>query len=342
MPATWACDSDIVLGKHSGRHALRSHLAEIGIHLEGPELDEVFRSFKATADKKKEVTTADLEALVGEEIRQREDVYSLEHVYTTAGTDIISSSQVGVSTQGKKRTGKAFTGGSIESIMLAIDDAVGVKGKLLDYQVRSITSGKDSLGEVRVVVEVDGKRYAGWRNLFELAADEARRRGARRLYISATPSQHTIDFYLSLGCTVTAEPDPELFALEPGDIHLEYDLTTSACEDYTLLDSGGGRKLERFGPVTLIRPEAQAAWQPALPAAAWDAAHAVFQPAGKEGGRWAVRHPLPPRWEMRCQSSALLGAGQRVAPGGRLPGERSPLAVDRRPGAASRPAAACP
>ncbi len=154
-------DSDIVLGKHSGRHALRSHLAELGIHLEGPELDEVFRRFKATADKKKEVTTADLEALVGEEVRQREDVYSLEHVYTSAGTDIISSSQVGVSTQGKKRTGKAFTGGSIESIMLAIDDAVGVKGKLLDYQVRSITSGKDSLGEVRVVVEVDGRRYAG-------------------------------------------------------------------------------------------------------------------------------------------------------------------------------------
>ncbi len=154
-------DSDIVLGKHSGRHALRSHLAEIGIHLEGPELDEVFRRFKATADKKKEVTTADLEALVGEEIRQREDVYSLEHVYTSTGTDIISSSQVGVEKQGEKLAGKAFTGGSVESIFLAIDDAVGVTGKLLDYQVRSITSGKDSLGEVRVVVEVDGRRYAG-------------------------------------------------------------------------------------------------------------------------------------------------------------------------------------
>jgi 2-isopropylmalate synthase len=154
-------DSDIVLGKHSGRHALRSHLAELGIHLDGDELDEVFRRFKQTADKKKEVTTADLEALVGEEIREREDVYSLEHVYVSAGTDIISSSQVGVRKQGEKRAGKAFSGGSVESIFLAIDDAVGVKSKLMDYQVRSITSGKDSLGEVRVVVEVDGKRYAG-------------------------------------------------------------------------------------------------------------------------------------------------------------------------------------
>jgi predicted N-acetyltransferase YhbS len=62
------------------------------------------------------------------------------------------------------------------------------------------------------------------KRLFELAAREARRRGARRLYISATPSEHTIGFYMSLGCTVTAEPDPKLFALEPEDIHLEYSL----------------------------------------------------------------------------------------------------------------------
>lgn len=78
-------------------------------------------------------------------------------------------------------------------------------------------------------------------------------------------------------------------------------LTASACQDYELLDSGGGRKLERFGPMTLIRPEAQAAWRPALSAATWDAAHAAFQPVGKEGGQWVVRRPLPPRWEMRCQ-----------------------------------------
>lgn len=59
------------------------------------------------------------------------------------------------------------------------------------------------------------------KQLFELAKDEARRRGARQLYISATPSEHTIDFYLGLGCRVTTEPDPELFELEPEDIHLE-------------------------------------------------------------------------------------------------------------------------
>jgi 2-isopropylmalate synthase len=129
--------------------------------MDGADLDEAFRRFKLIADRKKEVTTADLEALAGEEIREREDVYSLERFYVSAGTDIISATQVGVRQKGEPKTGKAFSGGSVESIFMAIDDAVGVSGKLMDYQVRSITSGKDSLGEVRVVVEVDSRRYAG-------------------------------------------------------------------------------------------------------------------------------------------------------------------------------------
>lgn len=73
---------------------------------------------------------------------------------------------------------------------------------------------------------------------------------------------------------------------------------TADWQDYALLDSGQGRKLERFGPVTLIRPEAQASWQPALPRADWDAAHAVFEASSQNGGRWLPRQPLPPRWEM--------------------------------------------
>jgi predicted N-acetyltransferase YhbS len=65
------------------------------------------------------------------------------------------------------------------------------------------------------------RRQGRGQGLFRLAQEEAARRGAGSLYISATPSQNTIDFYLRLGCTVTKEPDPELFDLEPEDIHLE-------------------------------------------------------------------------------------------------------------------------
>jgi 2-isopropylmalate synthase len=154
-------DSDIVLGKHSGRHALQARLSELGIHLNGTELDEAFRRFKDVADKKKQVTALDLEALATEEIREREDLYSLTHFYVSAGSQIIPTSQVEVLRQGETVHGKAFSGGSVESIFMAIDDAVGIQGKLMDYRVRSVSSGKDSLGEVRVVVEVDGKTYAG-------------------------------------------------------------------------------------------------------------------------------------------------------------------------------------
>lgn len=66
------------------------------------------------------------------------------------------------------------------------------------------------------------------KRLFELAKAEALRRGAKSLYISATPSEHTIGFYLRLGCTLSPQPDPELFELEPEDIHLEYDLNSAS------------------------------------------------------------------------------------------------------------------
>ncbi len=154
-------ESDIVLGKHSGRHALKARLAELGIHLTGEELDEAFRRFKVIADKKKQVTALDLEALANEEIREREDLYQLTRFYVSSGSDIIPTSQVEVLRQGEAQSGKAFSGGSVESIFLAIDDAVGLSGTLMDYRVRSVSSGKDSLAEVRVVVEVDGRTFAG-------------------------------------------------------------------------------------------------------------------------------------------------------------------------------------
>jgi 2-isopropylmalate synthase len=154
-------ESDIVLGKHSGRHALKARLSELGIHLSGEELDEAFRRFKEIADKKKQVTALDLEALANEEIREREDLYFLTHFYVSAGSNIIPTSQVEVKKDGESHRGKAFSSGSVESIFQAIDDAVGLTGKLLDYRVRAVSSGKDSLGEVRVVVEVDERTYAG-------------------------------------------------------------------------------------------------------------------------------------------------------------------------------------
>jgi len=80
-------------------------------------------------------------------------------------------------------------------------------------------------------------------------------------------------------------------------------LTSSDWVDYALMDSGDGRKLERYGPYTLIRPEAQASWNPALSSRDWQAAHAVFEPSQEEsGGHWKFNKPVPPGWEMQYKS----------------------------------------
>jgi len=86
------------------------------------------------------------------------------------------------------------------------------------------------------------------------------------------------------------------------EIHL---LSSPRWNDYELLDSGGGLKLEQFGPFIFIRPEVQALWARSLPAASWDSAHAVFQPSGEEsGGHWTFLNKIPERWEMKYQLPA--------------------------------------
>ena len=154
-------ESDIVLGKHSGRHALRAKMAELGYHLTDEDLDDAFRRFKEIADKKKQVTVLDLEALVNEEIRERQDVYSLRSFVTQAGSTIIPTSQVEIEAHGEHLRGKSFSNGTVESVFKAIDDAVGVDGSLADYQVKAISAGKDSLAEVRVSVVVKDRTFNG-------------------------------------------------------------------------------------------------------------------------------------------------------------------------------------
>ena len=92
---------------------------------------------------------------------------------------------------------------------------------------RFIGQGRDQLQLKFLHVSSDYRDRGFGKELFRLAATEACKRGAKSLYISATPSEHTIDFYLRLGCTLVSKPDPELFELEPKDIHLAYDLGLS-------------------------------------------------------------------------------------------------------------------
>ncbi len=167
-------DNDLVLGKHSGRHALRAKLADLGYTLSDAELSDAFKRFKEVADKKKAVTLLDLEALVSEEIREREDQFTLTSFVNQSGSAIIPTSQVEVLARGEVKKGRSFSNGSVESVFAAIDDAVGISGSLADYQVRAISSGKDSLAEVRVAVEVNGRSFNGQAVSFDVMEASAK------------------------------------------------------------------------------------------------------------------------------------------------------------------------
>ncbi len=167
-------ESDLVLGKHSGRHALRAKLAELGYTLSDDELKQAFARFKEIADKKKQVTVLDLEALVSEEIRERQDHFTLRSFVNQSGSTIVPTSQVEVEARGELKKGRSFSNGTVESVFAAIDDAVGISGSLADYQVRAISAGKDSLAEVRVAVEVNGRSFNGQAVSFDVMEASAK------------------------------------------------------------------------------------------------------------------------------------------------------------------------
>jgi 2-isopropylmalate synthase len=157
-------ESEIVLGKHSGRHALRNALVELGYELDREELDHAFARFKELADRKGRISAADLEAIVGDEMRVEAEGggYRLEELHFAGGTGDEPRARVVVcDDDGTRREAEATGDGPVDALMKAIDAAAGTSGVLVEYHVSAVTSGKDALGEARVVCEIDGRRFAG-------------------------------------------------------------------------------------------------------------------------------------------------------------------------------------
>ena len=144
-------ESKLVLGKHSGRHAFSQRLKELGFKLEDARLISAFDRFKKLADKKKEVFDDDLAALVEDELSEVPERYSLEYLHVTSGTGVIPTATLRIRGPGKKLLQGAASGdGPVDACYNAIDRLVQFKGRLLDYTIQSVTSGKDALGEVTV------------------------------------------------------------------------------------------------------------------------------------------------------------------------------------------------
>ena len=155
----------LVLGKLSGRAGLRARLEDLGYVLSKEELDRVFESFKVLADKKQEVTDRDLEALMAEEKRVTTEpvTYTLDHVQFSGGDHDIATATVRIIGPGQEVHNDSATGnGPVDAVYKAILRATGVPPiKLEDFQVHSVTEGLDSIGEVVVRVEKEGKTYMG-------------------------------------------------------------------------------------------------------------------------------------------------------------------------------------
>ncbi len=155
-------ESKIVLGKHSGRHAFKTRLHELGYtNLSEEEIDKLFTKFKALADKKKEVFDEDIEALIFEEISNIEYPVELRYFHVTSGDKLIPTATVKIYKEGEEIVKTAYGDGPIDSALKAVEKAIGIKGRLKDFSIRSLTYGKDAMGEVRVVVDFEGSTTSG-------------------------------------------------------------------------------------------------------------------------------------------------------------------------------------
>jgi 2-isopropylmalate synthase len=154
--------NSIVLGKHSGRHALSDALKEMGFELDGQALNTAFKRFKEIADRKKQVTAMDLEALVTDELREELAGYTLDWFEVEASSLRPPHAKVSVNLpDGRTTTGTFIGDGPIDAVFQAINAASGVAAKLSDFTIGAVTEGQDALGEVSVVLEVDGSTGAG-------------------------------------------------------------------------------------------------------------------------------------------------------------------------------------
>ena len=154
--------AQIVLGKHSGRHAFADTLTKMGLNIQGDALNAAFVRFKELADKKVELTEADLEAIVAEELgTDMVHRYSVHELELHGGTATKPTAHVVLVTADEKVEASGSGDGMIDAAIAAISQATGIHGKVGNFQVASVTGGSDALGAVAITVEADGRKVTG-------------------------------------------------------------------------------------------------------------------------------------------------------------------------------------
>jgi 2-isopropylmalate synthase len=154
--------NSIVLGKHSGRHALKDALEQLGFQVEGNALNAAFKAFKEVADRKKQVTALDLEAIVSDEMRERSDAHELAWFEVEAGSRREPVAKVAVTLpSGEDVVGESGGDGPVDAIFRAIQKATATECELAKYTVEAVTGGEDALGEVTVMLRLAGRLATG-------------------------------------------------------------------------------------------------------------------------------------------------------------------------------------
>jgi len=153
----------IILGKHSGRHALKRRLNQLGFQLSDQDIERVFEKFKALADKKKEVYDEDLESLIYEEFMkvEEEEPIKVKHYQVQTGENLLPTATVVLTLNGEERTATSTGNGPVDAVIKAIQRALGIEPKLLDFSIKALTPNTDAQAEARLVVELDGVKASG-------------------------------------------------------------------------------------------------------------------------------------------------------------------------------------
>lgn len=153
----------LVLGKHSGRHAFREFVNNLGYELDDNTFEDIFNKFKDLADRKKNLSTEDVEALINNEIYSAESIYELEYVSVNTGNTILPNATIVLKKEEKVLEATACSGdGPIDAIIKALNSVIQVENiKLVSFKINAITGGTDALGEVTIKLEIDGRTYIG-------------------------------------------------------------------------------------------------------------------------------------------------------------------------------------
>ena len=156
-------DNRLVLGKHSGRHALKDFIADLDYELDEETFEEIFRKFKKLADKKKKLSPVEIEALIDNQYHTRETVYELEYLSVSTGIGLIPTATIKLKKEDEELQRASCSGdGPVDAIFQTINEIIGLEDiKLIEYKIDAITEGKDALGEVIVKTDIKGDTFVG-------------------------------------------------------------------------------------------------------------------------------------------------------------------------------------